>query len=416
MTTLTLKKGAGRSFKAGGPWIYDNEIASASGAVDPGEIVTVRDFDGYFLGYGFCNPRSTIRVRILSRREDETVTEELLQKRVRDACDYRRRVMRAPEDLAACRLIFGEADLLPGLTVDRFGDVLCVESLAAGADRLKGTVLGALVDELRQDGVTIRGIYERSAGKERALEGLEDRTGWIAPEEFGQPSGRELSVDLPTQIDITENGVRYRVDIANGQKTGFFLDQKYNRLAIRPMCHGARVLDCFTHTGAFALNAAAGGAAEVLGVDASAPAIRQAEENAALNGMSGTVRFQTADVFELLPALEKQGERYDVVILDPPAFTKSRSSVKKAVTGYREINLRGMRLVRDGGYLATCTCSHFMEEELFARTIAQAARGAHVRLRQVLFSQQAPDHPILWTGEENSYYLKFYIFQVFRET
>ncbi|MCR4763818.1 MAG: class I SAM-dependent rRNA methyltransferase [Lachnospiraceae bacterium] len=399
-----LKKGAGKSLKAGGLWVYDNEIDRVFGGPDDGELLELRDFDGYFLGYGFINSHSRIRIRILSRDEGCAVNEELLKKRVHAAWEYRKRVMHKASDLEACRLLFGEADLLPGLTVDRFGDVLVAESLALGIDRMKRTILSALVEELAADGAKIRGVYERSDSKERDLEGMLRVSGWI---ELPGMGGGE------TQVPITENGIRYLVDIANGQKTGFFLDQKYNRLAVQRLCANARVLDCFTHTGAFALNAAHGGASEVVAVDASATAIAQAKENAHINGYERTVSFRTADVFELLPQMERQGERFDVVILDPPAFTKSRASVKKAVTGYREINLRGLRLVRDGGYLATCTCSHFMEEALFARTIAEAARGAHRRLRQVEFRQQAPDHPILWTGDENSYYLKFYIFQVF---
>ena len=295
-------------------------------------------------------------------------------------------------------MIFGEADWLPGLVVDKFSDVLVVESLALGIDRLKPVILDKLRKVLAEDGISIRGIYERSDAKVRLQEGMERYKGFI-----GQP--------FDTKVEIRENGVKYLVDVQEGQKTGFFLDQKENRQAIRRLCPGKRVLDCFTHTGSFALNAGAAGAAEVLGVDASMTGVLQAEENARLNGLSDRVKFQCADVFELLPQLEQRGERFDVVILDPPAFTKSRSSVKNAVKGYREINLRGMKLVKDGGFLATCSCSHFMDPELFARTIREAARSARKRLRQVEFRTQAPDHPILWAADE-SYYLKFYLFQV----
>ena len=283
--------------------------------------------------------------------------------------------------------------------VDKFGHVLVVESLALGIDRLKPVILEKLKKVLKEDGIEIQGIYERSDAKVRLQEGMERIKGFIGP-------------SFDTKVEITENGVKYLVDVQDGQKTGFFLDQKYNRLAIQRLCKDKRVLDCFTHTGSFALNAGIAGAREVLGVDASELGIAQAKENAELNGLSHRVAFQCADVFELLPELEKNGEKFDVVILDPPAFTKSRNSVKNAVKGYREINLRGMKLVKDGGYLATCSCSHFMTPELFTKTIREAAANVHKRLRQVEYRTQAADHPILWAGEETSYYLKFYIFQV----
>ncbi len=392
--TIVLKKGEGRTVKSGGAWIFDNEIAQVKGAYENGDIVAVEDFDGYFMGWGFYNPKSKISVRLLSRRRENEITEDFLEKRVRDAWEYRKQTV----DTACCRLIFGEADWLPGIVVDKFSDVLVVESLALGIDRLKPIILDKLKKVLAQDGIEIRGIYERSDAKVRLQEGMERFKGFI-----GEP--------FDTRVEIVENGVRYIVDVEDGQKTGFFLDQKYNRQAIQRLCPGKRVLDCFTHTGSFALNAGIAGAQSVLGVDASETAVRQAQENAALNGLADRVLFQCADVFELLPQLEREGERYDVVILDPPAFTKSRNSIKNAVKGYREINLRGMKLVRDGGFLVTCSCSHFMDPELFAKTIREAAHGAHRRLRQVEFRTQAPDHPILWAAEE-SYYLKFYIFQV----
>ena len=391
---VVLRKGEGRSLKAGGLWVYDNEIASIEGDYENGDLVTVQDFDGYFLGYGFLNTASKIAVRIMSRREENPVDDALLQKRVRDAWNYRKAVT----DTSCCRLIFGEADFLPGLTVDKFSDVLVVESLALGIDRMKDRILRMLCQVLSEDGILIRGIYERSDAKVRLQEGMERTCGF-------------LSDPFDTRVEITENGVRFIVDVADGQKTGFFLDQKYNRAAVARLCPGKKVLDCFTHTGSFALNAGAAGAASVLGVDASSLGIDQARENAALNHLENVVKFEVADVFDLLPSLEEKGERYDVVILDPPAFTKSRNSVKNAVKGYREINLRGMKLVKDGGFLATCSCSHFMDPELFAQTIAQAARAAHRRLRQVEFRTQACDHPILWANDA-SYYLKFYIFQV----
>ena len=394
---VVLKKGEGRSLKKGGLWIYDNEIASVTGNGENGCLVAVRDFDGYPMGIGFINDNSKIRVRMLTRRKDTEVNEEFLRMRVRAAWEYRKKVV----DTSSCRLIFGEADWLPGLTVDKYEDILVAESLALGMDRLKGTVLSLLCDALKEDGITIRGIYERSDAKVRELEGMERFKGF-------------LSEPFDTNVQITENGVKYCVDVAEGQKTGFFLDQKYNRLAIQKLCKGARVLDCFTHTGSFALNAGLAGAASVLAVDASETAIAQAEKNAALNGLTGAVSFRVADVFELLPELEAAGEKYDVVILDPPAFTKSREATKNAIKGYREINMRGLRLVKDGGYLATCSCSHFMTQELLHDTIAQAAQSVHKRLRQVEFRTQAPDHPILWSSDE-SYYLKFFIFQVCEE-
>ncbi len=395
--TIILKKGEGRTVKSGGAWIFDNEIAQVKGEYENGDIVAVEDFDGYFMGWGFYNPISKIAVRLLSRRRENEITEDFLETRVRDAWEYRKRTV----DTACCRLIFGEADWLPGLVVDKFADVLVAESLALGIDRLKPVILDRLQRVLKEDGITIRGIYERSDAKVRLQEGMERFKGFI-----GAP--------FDTKVEIEENGVKYIVDVEDGQKTGFFLDQKYNRQAVRRLCPGKKVLDCFTHTGSFALNAASAGARSVLGVDASETAVRQARENAALNGLEDRVEFRCADVFELLPQLEREGERYDVVVLDPPAFTKSRNSVKNAVKGYREINLRGMKLVEDGGFLVTCSCSHFMDPELFAKTIREAACGAHRRLRQVEFRTQAPDHPILWAAEE-SYYLKFYIFQVCKE-
>lgn len=394
---VTLKKGEGRTLKAGGMWVYDNEIASVTGDFEDGDIVEVHDFDGYCMGCGYINRKSKITLRMLSRRKDAIIDESFMERRVRDAWEYRRQTI----DTSSCRLIFGEADFLPGIVVDKFADVLVVESLALGIDRWKGVIVEALKKVLAEDGIHIRGVYERSDAKVRLQEGMERVKGFL-----GEP--------FDTKVEIAENGVRYMVDVEDGQKTGFFLDQKNNRAAVGRLCRGKKVLDCFTHTGSFALNAGMAGAESVLGVDASQLAVEQARENARLNGLEERVRFECADVFELLPQLEQQGERFDVVILDPPAFTKSRNSVKNAAKGYREINLRGMKLVRDGGFLATCSCSHFMEPELFAKTIREAAAGAHRRLRQVEFRTQGPDHPILWAADQ-SYYLKFYVFQVIGE-
>ena len=391
---VRIKKGTGRTLKAGGAWIYDNEIDTISGDFENGDLVTVEDFDGYPLGHGFINTSSKLTVRMLSRKKDTVVNEDFIEQRVRTAWEYRK----ATTDISSCRVIFGEADFLPGIVIDKFEDILVVESLALGIDRLKPVILDKLKKVLAEDGILIRGIYERSDAKVRLQEGMERFKGFI-----GEP--------FDTKVEICENGVHYIVDVEDGQKTGFFLDQKYNRLAIQRLCKNAKVLDCFTHTGSFALNAGIAGAQSVLGVDASETAVNQARRNAELNGLDGTVKFLCEDVFELLPELEEKGEKFDVVILDPPAFTKSRSSVKNAVKGYREINLRAMRLVKDGGFLATCSCSHFMTYELFTQTIGQAAKNVHKRLRQVEYRTQAPDHPILWSADE-SYYLKFYIFQV----
>ena len=413
--TVFVKKGGARSLKAGGQWLFDNEIdritgpgegqdegAAGESCPEAGDIVQVKDFDGYHLGIGFYNPYSKIRIRMLSRYEKSSITPAFLRRRLQEAWNYRKAVT----DTSSCRLVFGEADFLPGLTIDKFEDILVVESLALGTDRLKLLILKELVEILAADGITVRGIFERSDAKVRELEGLPRTKGFIGPE-------------FDPLVPITENGIRYIVDVKEGQKTGFFLDQKENRAAVarlvRRLSSGeVRVLDCFTHTGSFGLNAAAAGASSVLSVDASEPAIEQARENAVRNALQDRVRYQAADVFELLPQLEKAGERYDLVILDPPAFTKSRSATKNAVKGYREINLRGMRLVKNGGFLATCSCSHFMTEDLFAKTLQEAARGARRRLRQVEFRTQGPDHPILW-GDDESYYLKFYIFQVIEE-
>ena len=391
---VNLKKGEGRTLKAGGMWVYDNEIASTMGEIVDGGLVEVHDFDGYFMGIGYINRRSKITVRMMSRRTRE-IDRAFIEQRVRACVDYRKHTV----DMSSCRLIFGEADFLPGIVIDKFSDVLVVESLALGIDRFKPLIVELLKQVLKEEGMPIRGVYERSDAKVRLQEGMERFKGFIG-EEFD------------TKVSIVENGVKYMVDVKDGQKTGFFLDQKYNRAAIRPMCKDAKVLDCFTHTGSFALNAGMAGAKSVLGVDASELGVAQATENAALNGLSDRVSFICEDVFELLPRLEKEGDLFDVVILDPPAFTKSRNSIKNAVKGYREINLRAMKLVKNGGYLATCSCSHFMNPELFSKTIGEAAANVHKRLRQIEYKTQSPDHPILWSRDEETLYLKFYIFQV----
>lgn len=394
---VKLKKGEGRTLKAGGMWVYDNEIDSISGDFTDGDIIVVHDFDDYYMGSGFINTRSKITVRIMSRIKGQEIDNAFLENRVKAAWEYRKKTV----DTSSCRIIFGEADFLPGIVIDKFNDVLVVQSLALGIDRMKEQIVELLKCCLKAEGIIIRGVYERSDAKVRSNEGMERIKGFI-----GEP--------FDTKVEITENGVKYLVDVEDGQKTGFFLDQKYNREAIKKLCKDAEVLDCFTHTGSFALNAGLAGAKSVTGVDASELGIKQANENARLNGLQDTVHFMCTDVFELLPELERQNKKFDVIILDPPAFTKSRNSIKNAVKGYREINLRAMKLIKNGGYLATCSCSHFMTPELFAETIGQAAKNTRKRLRQVEYRTQSPDHPILWAADE-SYYLKFFIFQVCEE-
>ena len=397
---VKLKKGEGRYLKSGGAWIFDNEIDTVDGTYENGDTVNVIDFDDYPMGIGYINDNSKIRVRMFSRDPKTVIDEAFFEKRVKNAWDYRMTVL-GEKDISSCRVVFGEADFLPGITIDKYEDVLVVQSLSLGIDRYKEIIVECLKKVMAKDGIVIRGVYERSDAKERKKEGLPLHKGFI---------GEEFEND----IEINENGIRYMVDVVNGQKTGFFLDQKYNRLAMQKICKDRDVLDCFTHMGTFALNAGYGGAKSVLGLDISDYAIKQARENAKRNGLSDTVRFEVADVLDELPRQIGEGKSYDVVILDPPAFTKSREATKQAIKGYREINMKGLRLVRDGGYLATCSCSHFMTQELFTKTIKEAAKAVHKRLRQVEFRTQAPDHPILWSADE-SYYLKFYIFQVVDE-
>lgn len=394
---VTLKKGEGRTIKAGGAWIFDNEIDTITGRFKNGEVVTVHDFDGYPMGKGFINQNSKIRVRMMTRKADQEIDDAFLRMRVKNAWEYRKTTV----DTSSCRVIFGEADFLPGLVIDKYEDVLVVECLALGMEQFKVKIIEDLKALLAEDGILIRGVYERSDANERVKEGLAKVKGFIGDE-------------FDTNVEIVENGVHYMVDVVNGQKTGFFLDQKYNRLAMQRICKGKKVLDCFTHMGTFALNAGIAGAAEVTGLDISEYAVSQAEANARLNHLEDAVHFRQANVLDELPKLAQAGEKYDVVILDPPAFTKSREATKNAIKGYREINMKGLKLVKDGGYLATCSCSHFMTQELLAKTVKEAAKATHKRLRQVEFRTQAPDHPILWAADE-SYYLKFFIFQVVDE-
>ncbi|MBR3382382.1 MAG: class I SAM-dependent rRNA methyltransferase [Clostridia bacterium] len=397
---FTVTKKAEASLKEGHPWVYGEEVTEVSGEYNNGDIVDVRSAKGTFLGSGYVNDNSKIRVRVISDNANDRFDEAFYERQIRYAVDYRRRVM--GEDFSCCRLIFGEADRLPGLTVDRFENVLVVESLCLGTDMRKGVILPALVKYLRSLGERIDAVYERSDAAIRKLEGMEEYKAFY--------KGEGLRDDLDGHVIITENGIKYDVDYINGQKTGFFLDQKYNRLAVRRIARGMRVLDCFTHTGAFALNAAAGGAEKVTAVDISASAIEQARRNAALNGIG--MEYITADVFDLLTELyAKRSREYDFIILDPPAFTKSSSTAKNAYRGYKEINMKAMRLLPRGGYLATCSCSHFMYDDMFRRMLREAAHDAGVTLRQIEARQQAPDHPILPTVRETEY-LKFYLFQV----
>ena len=449
-TIVTLKKGEGRTIKMGGAWIYDNEIDTISGHFKNGDICLVHDFDGYPMGSGFINQNSKIRIRMLTRNKNQEVDYEFIFMRVKNAWEYRKNVMKNANpdnvggignigisDLNCTRVIFGEADFLPGLVVDKYDNVLVVECLALGMERLKRAVLFSLVHLMSEDGIEIEAVYERSDAAVRKKEGLQPFKGilpleWIKSfnedisnnfdyaklEEIVSQKEKEI-VNRPVQI--VENGVKYLVDVINGQKTGFFLDQKYNRYAIQMICknlaknHGnIRVLDCFTHMGTFALNCARAGAFDVTGLDISEYAVSQATENAKINGLQDRAHFVAANVLDELPKLAEKGEKYDLLILDPPAFTKSREATKNAIKGYREINMKGLKLVKDGGYFATCSCSHFMTQDLLCEVVKQAAKATHKRLRQIEFRTQASDHPILWAADE-SYYLKFLIFQVVDE-
>lgn len=385
----------------GHPWIYDAEVISVDGDYENGDLVDAMNEKGKYLGTGFISMESKIRIRLISRNANDKFDRDFYKRRIKYAWDYRKTVM--GEDIECCRVIFGEADQFPGLTVDRFGDVLVTQCLSVGIERLKDIIFPLLYEVLTEDGQKIRGIYERNDVSIRKLEGLEENKGW-----YKIPG---LPLPESTETAITENGIKYYVDFEDGQKTGFFLDQKYNRQAVAKLAKGKRVLDCFTHTGSFALNAAKGGAEHVCAVDISESAVEMAKKNAVMNGLDGKMSFVAADVFDLLPELEKSSEKYDFIILDPPAFTKSRKTVENAEKGYKEINLRAMKLLPRGGYLATCSCSHFMTEDLFVKMLRSAARDASVELRQIEARQQAPDHPILWNVPETNY-LKFYIFQV----
>ncbi len=399
---FTVTPKAERSLRAGHPWVYGEEITAVEGGYRNGDMVDVVSSKGRYLGTGWVNDHSKIRVRILSRNANDTFDEAFFRRRVRYALDYRKTVM-GPADYRCCRLIFGEADQFPGLTVDRFENVLVTQTLSLGMEQRKEWVFRALVEGLREDGAEIAALYERNDVAIRELEGLRQNKGFYLLE--------GLRDDLDGHVIITENGLRYDVDYIEGQKTGFFLDQKYNRQAAARLAQGRRVLDCFTHTGAFALNAAAAGAAHVTAVDVSQFALELAAENGRRNGLTN-LDFLCADVFDLLTRMAREKKcDYDYIILDPPAFTKSRATADRAYHGYKEINLKAMRLLPRGGYLATCSCSHFMSDEMFRRMLREAAQDAGVTLRQIEARQQAPDHPIL-PGVPETDYLKFYLLQV----
>lgn len=398
--TITPKGEA--ALVGGHPWVYEGEVTGLSGPVSDGQLVDVISRRGSWLGCGFFNSRSRIRVRVLSRNPNDRFDRAFWRRRIQYAWDYRKTVM-GPEDSRCCRVIFGEADGFPGLTVDRFESVLVAQVLCLGMELIKEELFSLLLEVLRSDGQDVVGVYERNDVAIRGLEGMEQGKGW-------HPVDGEKAPDF-TAVDIEENGIRYTVDFENGQKTGFFLDQKYNRQAVAKLARGRTVLDCFTHTGSFALNAARGGARHVTAVDVSEFAVACARENARRNGLSDVMECVAANVFDLLPQLEQQPKRYDFIILDPPAFTKSRKTTQRAMTGYKEINYRAMRLLPRGGYLATCSCSHFATEELFLKMLRSAAKDAGVQLRQIEARQQCCDHPILW-GVEETNYLKFYLFQV----
>lgn len=398
--TITPKGEA--ALVGGHPWVYEGEVTGLSGPVSDGQLVDVISRRGSWLGCGFFNSRSRIRVRVLSRNPNDRFDRAFWRRRIQYAWDYRKTVM-GPEDSRCCRMIFGEADGFPGLTVDRFESVLVAQVLCLGMELIKEELFSLLLEVLRSDGQDVVGVYERNDVAIRDLEGMEQGKGW-------HPVDGEKAPDF-TAVDIEENGIRYTVDFEDGQKTGFFLDQKYNRQAVAKLARGRTVLDCFTHTGSFALNAARGGAKHVTAVDVSEFAVACARENARRNGLSDVMECVAANVFDLLPQLEQQPKRYDFIILDPPAFTKSRKTTQRAMTGYKEINYRAMRLLPRGGYLATCSCSHFATEELFLKMLRSAAKDAGVQLRQIEARQQCCDHPILW-GVEETNYLKFYLFQV----
>ncbi|MDD5794162.1 MAG: class I SAM-dependent rRNA methyltransferase [Clostridiales bacterium] len=389
MCKFYLYKGKDKKAVNGRPWIYTDEIEEYDGEYENGDIVEVYNHKHYFIGKGYINDQSKIAIRIMTRNENEEINKNFFLKRFADAFEYRKTVI----DTSSCRIIFGEADGLPGLTIDKYEDYYVIQISTLGMDKYRDLIVDILVNNYNA-----KGVYERSDIKTREIEGLEQKKGFLT-EEFD------------TNVQIVENGVKYIVDLANGQKTGFFLDQKENRAAIHRICKGKVVLDCFTHTGSFALNAGISGAKSVLGIDVSEHAIECAKANAKLNNLQDIVKFECHNAFDVLGNWSREGKQFDVVILDPPAFTKSKNTINAAKRGYKEINLRGLKMVKPGGYFITCSCSHYMSEEMLKATIWEASLDAHKMLRQVEFRTQSADHPILWNNDE-SYYLKFYIFQV----
>lgn len=423
---VTITPKGERALSSGHPWVYEGEVLSVEGApgqgdeVDNGSLVDVVSRKGSYLGTGLISKQSKIRIRLITRNANDAFNRAFWKRKVAWAWEYRKTVMGS--DSSCCRVLFSEADGFPGLVVDRFNDVLVAETLSVSMERLKPVIFGVLLEVLAEDGVAIRGLYERNDAATRKLEGLEQTAGWFAGAREGGEAASSLDPLAPgapgteafgsAATEIVENGVRYEVDFANGQKTGFFLDQKYNRAAVAKFARGRHVLDCFTHTGSFALNAAHGGAAYVNAVDISELAVAQARKNAQLNGLEDGMDFTAANVFDLLSELDAAHDKtYDFIVLDPPAFTKSRKTIQQAARGYKEINYRAMKLLPRGGYLATCSCSHFMDTERFKGVVASAAHDAGVQLRQIEQRQQAPDHPIVW-GIPETDYLKFFIFQV----
>lgn len=395
---VTITDKGKRQLENDHPWVFEGEVINVDGEYANGDLVDVLSLKSKYLGTGFINNNSKIRVRIISRNTNDKFDDSFWERRLRYAWEYRKTVM--GDDITNCRIIFGEADQLPGLTIDRFNDILVAQCLSLGIDRIKDVIYNTIYKILKEDNQNIVGLYERNDVAIRKLEGLEEYKGYYKLDGF----------EIPNYVTTTiiENGIKYKVDVENGQKTGFFLDQKYNRLAVSKIANGKKVLDCFTHTGSFAMNAAMGGALSVHAVDISASAIEMAKENAKLNGLSN-ITFEVTDVFDLLPTI-KTGE-YDFIILDPPAFTKSSKTVANATRGYKEINYRAIKALQRGGYLATCSCSHFMDDEKFVEMLKEVARDANVSLKQIESRQQGPDHPILWNVKETDY-LKFYIFQI----
>ncbi|MBR3935303.1 MAG: class I SAM-dependent rRNA methyltransferase, partial [Oscillospiraceae bacterium] len=379
----TITKKGEKWLDGGHPWIYDAEVMNIDGEYENGDLVDAVTEKGKYLGTGFISTESKIRIRLVSRNANDKFDRDFWKRRVKYAWDYRKTAM--GEDIGCCRIVFGEADQLPGLTVDKFGDILVTQCLSIGMEKVKNIVFPLLYEVLTEDGQAVRGIYERNDVAIRKLEGMEENKGWYPLDGVPVPDS--------TETEIIENGIRYSVDFENGQKTGFFLDQKYNRLAVSKIAKGKRVLDCFTHTGSFALNAAKGGAEHVCAVDISESAIEMAKRNAEQNGLSDRMEFRVADVFDLLTNLDNKAEKFDFIILDPPAFTKSRKTVDSAYKGYKDINFRAMKLLPRGGYFATASCSHFMPDELFVKMLRSAAKDANVELRQIEARQQSPDHP-----------------------